>query len=402
MTTGNITKICASSFFAGLIFWYGIEKLFMQDGIGITALGIGIAVATLQVTTVLFDIPFGILADLWSRKGVLIISVVAMMACSLLMGLSHSLLLYDVGVILYGIHVVTMFSTADSLLYDSLKNDDRESDYTRLGGRMEALNVAGYALGSVVSGFLATWLGYRGVYFLTVLPATLMLVSVTLIKEPRNHEAERAATFKLMRSQVNDARAAFAGNALLRALLTIMCLMWVGEVFKEGFGQLYILRYIQGQASMAVVLGVLWATFYFVWSLGSFFAHRFDGKLQLLIFVSVAPLIAMSFMDQLAVVVLFMVQAFAAGALFIQIGNLIHAATPSSVRTTVMSVKTFIGRLVTIPAIIFMGWATDHYDVRWALRLSALAAAMALLIWVRYSRDTKRLEASAVPASESM
>jgi MFS family permease len=394
MVTGNITKICASSFFAGLIFWYGIEKLFMQNGIGISAFGIGIAVVTLQTTTVLLDIPFGVLADLWSRKGVLIVSAFALAICSLIMGASHSLAVYVVGVVLYGIHVVTMFSTADSLLYDSLKNEGREVDYTKLGGRMEAFNIAGYALGSVASGFLAKWLGFRGTYFLTVLPALLMVAVVTSIEEPKIHIAKSRATVKLVRNHIGEARQALTANALLGALMTIMCLMWVAEVFKEGFGQLYMLRYIHGHYSTPVVLGVLWAMFYLIWSLGSYHAHRFDGKMQSAITASVAPLVMMAFIDHWIVLGLFMVQAFAAGVLFVQISNLIHEAAPSSVRTTVMSVKTFIGRIATIPAIIFMGWATDYYNILWALRLAAVTAAAAMVIWLKHRKETRCLELS--------
>ncbi len=66
----QIPKIYLSNFLTGLVFWYGIEKLFMRS-IGIDAVGVGIATAVFIGFNLIFDIPAGILADKWSRKGML-------------------------------------------------------------------------------------------------------------------------------------------------------------------------------------------------------------------------------------------------------------------------------------------------------------------------------------------
>ncbi len=68
----TILKLYFANFFIGLIFWYGIEKLFMQSS-GIDATGIGLVVAAVLGFNFLFDIPSGIIADRWSRKGTLIL-----------------------------------------------------------------------------------------------------------------------------------------------------------------------------------------------------------------------------------------------------------------------------------------------------------------------------------------
>ena len=66
----QINKIYLSNFLTGLVFWYGIEKLFMLS-IGITAYSVGTITALFIVVTLLLDIPSGMLADRWSRKGTL-------------------------------------------------------------------------------------------------------------------------------------------------------------------------------------------------------------------------------------------------------------------------------------------------------------------------------------------
>jgi len=72
MKLTQIQKLYLSNFLAGLVFWYGIEKLFMRS-IGINAVGIAAATAALTIFLAMFDIPAGILADKRSRKGVLVL-----------------------------------------------------------------------------------------------------------------------------------------------------------------------------------------------------------------------------------------------------------------------------------------------------------------------------------------
>ena len=73
----NISKLMLINFLTGLVFWYAIEKLFMQS-IGITPFQIGINAVVLIVITVLFDVPSGILADKWNRKYTLILGLLSL------------------------------------------------------------------------------------------------------------------------------------------------------------------------------------------------------------------------------------------------------------------------------------------------------------------------------------
>ncbi len=57
----RIQKLYVSNFLTGVVFWYGIEKLFMRS-IGIDAIGVGVATAFLSVFNLMTDIPAGIWA----------------------------------------------------------------------------------------------------------------------------------------------------------------------------------------------------------------------------------------------------------------------------------------------------------------------------------------------------
>ena len=77
----------------GFMLWVPVEKLFMTE-IGFTAATIGVMAAAYAAMVPIVEIPSGILADRWSRRGVLIVASVALMVASLLGGLSTGVATY--------------------------------------------------------------------------------------------------------------------------------------------------------------------------------------------------------------------------------------------------------------------------------------------------------------------
>ena len=61
----------------GLLLWVPIEKLF-QTQIGFDAASIGVMAAAYAVVVPLLEVPSGILADRWSRSGILVVSSAAL------------------------------------------------------------------------------------------------------------------------------------------------------------------------------------------------------------------------------------------------------------------------------------------------------------------------------------
>lgn len=171
-----------------------------------------------------------------------------------------------------------------------------------------------------------------------------------------------------------------------------MSALAVVELFKGEFGQLYMLRYV----SQPQVIGLLWAAYAFTWALGSLIAHRFRARLNTLVILTTMPLILMSFIDNWFSLVLFMVQAIASAALLNQIETRVQENTPSSVRASVLSVLSALGRSVAIPASFVLGWIFVEYNAYWALRFVAVVAAITLVYWVWASRGVAKANRSAM------
>lgn len=371
----TVNKLYFANFFIGLVFWYGIEKLFMQT-IGIDATQIGVVIAAVLGFNLLFDIPSGILADRWSRKGTLILSLVAMVICCLILGNANGFIPYLIGYgIFYGLYVVGTSGTSASIVYDTLHEYGKSKLYSKIMGRTYAFYLAGIAAANIASGFLVQLLDFRATYFLTVLSSVIAIAITLTIKEPTFHKKEQK---ERMLSQLGSVMKTMMKSKMILVLAIILSALTVAQVFKNDFGQLYILRYI----SEPQFIGLLWAGGALSWAAGNLIAHHFKTRLSSLTVVTVLSLIAMSFIDAWFSLVLFMIQQVAMGALFNQIETRVQDATPSMVRTSILSVLSSLGRAIAVPASIFIGWMISRYDVLLALRFISIIAFLTLLYWL--------------------
>ncbi len=374
MKISNIHKIYLSNLLTGIVFWYGIEKLFMQN-IGISPVGIGIATAALTTFIMLLDFPSGILADKWSRKGTLALSAIALAASSLVMGASNGLAMYIVGEFLYGLYVVFTSGTYNAILYDTLHEEGHSKDYSKISGRAYGLFLIGAGLGNIASGFIANNISFSSSYFLSVIPCAINLAVILSMYEPTFHKNEVSAKFM---TELKNASLELFKLKLLRILTVVISLLSIAELFKLEFGQIYFQRYVLSTET----IGLLWALFAFGISFGSFIAHRLRSRLTTLIVLSSAPYFLMTFIDSRLSILLFMIQVVAASALINQIETRIQENTPSSVRASILSAVSTVGRILSIPASLLMGWMIKEYSILVAMRFTAIVLVMMLVIWL--------------------
>lgn len=390
----RIGKIYTSNFLTGLVFWYGIEKLFMTS-IGIDAVGVGIATACITIFGLAFDVPAGLLADKWSRKGTLLLSALSLSIAAVVMGTSHGLFQYILGYLFLSINIVMTSGTYQAITYDSLHEEHRTNEYSKIAGRAHALFLAGAGVANIISGFIAHHYSLQTNFFLTIVSCALNAIVLLSIQEPSFHRSETKTS---MVKQLGAVTRTMLHQPLLRSLAIIMSTLAVVEVFKVDFGQLYMLRYV----SEPQLIGILWAVYAFTWGLGSAIAHRLSTHLSTLILATSLPVLLMALIDNWLSLVLFMVQATAAAALFNQIETRVQETTPSELRASVLSVLSAFGRVVAVPASFILGWLFRDFGAYWALRFAAVVAASVLLYWLYIGKRVRHIDKAEVATVEAI
>lgn len=175
-------------FFAqGFIFWYPIEKIFMTS-IGFNVFLIGVMVAVYSTITLLTEIPSGILADRWSRRGVLILSSFALAASSLIGALSHNVAIYLISTSFWGLYLSLSSGVTESIIYDLLiETKESKSNYEKYIARTSIASSAALVIGSLIGGFIGQFYGLAQAYWLSI-PASLISILLFLsFKEPKIH-----------------------------------------------------------------------------------------------------------------------------------------------------------------------------------------------------------------------
>ncbi len=177
-----------AAFFQGFVLWYAIEKLFMVS-IGFNNATIALATSLYVVVMLIMNVPYGVLADRWSRKGVLFIAIVMLILASIVCGLSHTYIQYLIGFMLWGMFYAGYTGTYDSIIYDLvLEETGSPNGFEKLYGRVQVYDSIALVIGSAAGGVIGHAFGLRIDYYLTAVFVSFSLISLYFFHEPTLHK----------------------------------------------------------------------------------------------------------------------------------------------------------------------------------------------------------------------
>ncbi|HEV2452298.1 MAG TPA: MFS transporter [Streptosporangiaceae bacterium] len=189
----RLRPLYATGFIQSLVLWYSIEKLFMRS-IGLNDYLITIATLVYIGIMVAANIPLGVLADRWSRKGVLHLATCALIASSLVCGLSHGLVTYAGGMSAWGLFYAAYAGTYDSVVYDVvLEETGSAGRFEHFYGRVQMFESAGFVTSALLSALVARYVSLRLAFLLTIPLTCCAFVTLHRFREPGLHRrASRA------------------------------------------------------------------------------------------------------------------------------------------------------------------------------------------------------------------
>ncbi len=142
--TKRLRPLYLTGFIHSFVLWYSIEKLFMRS-VGLNDYLITIATLVYIVVMMTANIPLGLLADRWSRKGVLYIATCALIGSSLVCGFSHGLAAYATGISVWGLFYAAYAGTYDSAVYDVvLEETGAAGAFERCYGRVQMFEATAF------------------------------------------------------------------------------------------------------------------------------------------------------------------------------------------------------------------------------------------------------------------
>lgn len=389
-----------ATFLQGLMFWVPVEKLFMNE-IGFDAASIGLMAAAYAAVVPILEVPSGILADRWSRRGVLIAASAALAVCALIGGLSHDVPTYILSAVALGVFFALNSGTIDSIIYDTVLAETGDSTaYERHIGRNRLANSAALVASALLGGVVAEIADTRITYLLTVPVGALSVFALLRFSEPRLHRA--AEPTSLLTHIGLTYRALARRDRLLPIIAMSVLTALVLQVLLE-FGPLWLVA----MAAPAVLYGPYWAGLMSSFGLGGLLA----GKLDLArprIAVAVAVLMTLSsvvlttsghVIVVTAAQVLFALLIVAAG---IHATHLLHDAVPSTVRAGVASGVSTLAWIAFLPIAIAFGLISERNGVHtagWMITVVTVVAG-GLLVGAALTQTPAQLADKAPPQLE--
>lgn len=356
----RLIPLYCASFLQSAIFWYAIEKLFMQQEIGFTEASIGVMAAVYSATMLITETPSGILADRWSRKGVLIIGSLALAVASLVCGLSNSMPVYIFGAAFWGVFYAMYSGTYDSIVYDVIQEETGTSEgFEKYYGYIHIFESAGLVVTALAGALIGDVFGMRWAFYASVPLALLSIVSLVLFREPKIHKAE--VETPVSQHVIGTFKAVLRRGVLFQILCAVTGITLATEIIFE-FAQLW---YVAIALPLAIYGGV-YALLLAAPGVAGWTVHAARSKFGqgLLLAVGLATAIGLVFGRAPWLVIT--LQAFfgvAITALGIAMNKQLHDRLPSTVRAGAVSAVGTISRVVFIPLSIYFGYLGSKYSV---------------------------------------
>jgi predicted MFS family arabinose efflux permease len=390
----NVRKLYLLNLLVGIVFWYPIEKLYLQH-LGAGPLGISINALIFLLTVIMFDVPSGVLADKWKRKNTLLLAICCFVVSCIMGGLSHTWVQYLPMNVLLGGFVVLTSGTFQAMMFDSLKDSGHQHHYDKYQGRSYALFLAGLGLSSLVGGYLAQWFSMRATYFITAAVMLPAIIVALLLKEPQSHK--RVADQKLRQHVQRSVRLLMGERLLLQLALLVTAMGLVRGAYTEYSGLLFVVL-----GMTAIPLGYAGAGKWLISSLGQLAAPKVGRQA-----LRFAPLFFVIFLIFSLIhnswgLVFFFISGFLYSMIANQAEASVQDASPSEIRATTLSVLSFTSNIVLVPLGLLFGWIAQKSNVFNAYTMIAIVGMIYLIIWLSRGRSVLRQLYSAKETKRSV
>ena len=345
----RLRPLYATGFIHSFVLWYSIEKLFMRS-VGLNDYLITVATLVYIVVMMVANIPLGLLADRWSRKGVLYIATGALIGSSVVCGFSHGLALYATGISVWGLFYAAYAGTYDSVVYDVvLEETGSAGAFERCYGRVQMFEATAFITSALACAVAARYVSLRAEYFLTIPFTCCAFVTLRRFREPSLHRTAPRAHLGAHLGRI--VRGATGGNVgWIVAALVANC------VVMRLLIEFYQLWYL-GLALPVLFYGPACALMYCgAWSGGALANRLRDGRTVPLAGLGTLVIAFGLFVHDPRVVAGAQVATiFGVTVLNIALTRYLHDAMPSTVRAGASSVVSTIGYGAFVPIALAFG-----------------------------------------------
>lgn len=361
--------------------------------IGFNTASIGVMVAIMSSVMLVVETPSGILADRWSRKGVMLLGCASLLVAAVVGGFSYNEPVFILSTVFWGVYAALYSGTYDSVIYDTtLEEEGNPERYEYFLGRLRAVEGIGFVIGALLGGAMANLLSMRDTFYLSLPLIAVGGFYLLQFHEPKLHKAEIAEPV------FRHIRQTFAAVLRKRILLPIVIATVGFAVVMDTLFELSQLWYIE-LSTPVVLYGIFSAILFSTWSLGGILAGKLKN-IRSRAFVPVVALLALCMLVYIRNYWIILLAQFLLGACLVALSVILsrklHDELPSKTRAGSASVMSTVGRFILIPGSLLFTFVANQQNVftaSYMLLFIGVVATMAYVLILKRDGSVVRLKA---------
>jgi MFS family permease len=403
----NIAKNYWYSLITNLNFTHGLWMLYLAHK-GLSLLEIGMMEGLFHVYSLLMEVPTGAIADLLGRKASRIAGRIASLISLIIMIFSSTFWLFALSFFFSALSYNLESGSGEALVFDSMKVINKEKEYTKVAGNVEAI----YQTASIFSLFIGGILGQRSfilAFSSAMIVSVIAIISaVTFYEPPIEKVVNSDHSFKnFLIHTVESFKTLFSKKKIaILTLFTTTLSAFSTVVFY------YIQNYWRSTGLTISTIGLYLAIGSAAGALLSINVQRIERLLKrgkfsyikqypflffsLIVFFGIFLLAFSGFNTVhsiLSVVALTLIMAGESG-MFVSFQNFLHQNIPSHQRATIISIESMLFSIIMIAIFPIFGWIADISSFKVSfVSLSVIAGIFlfsALIIMHRFSERREK------------
>lgn len=370
-----VTNIKISYIYNFLMHFRATEAIWIiyLSSMGLSLIQIGLLESIYHLTSLIFEIPSGAVADILGKKFSIVIGRIFAVVSTILMIVSLNMFGFAASFIFNALSNNFDSGASESLTYESLKILNRQSDYKKISGIINILIEVGQGLAVVIGGLLSDKRFIYAYLFSLIFETICIFVSFTFTEPKYTSDIiykEKPRFKALLKNCLNLIK---VEKLVFYLIIYFSLISTIGTTV-----YFYCQKYFDMMFFTKTSIALMFAVGSIISALSSVLAYRIENKLHqdkviiLLPVLSMVTLVGLALSSSISVMFFFAISCFISGFSYPIFSDYINTLIPSEFRATLLSIESLFFSLFMILFFPIVGFIADKIGLSYAFICAAI------------------------------
>lgn len=240
----NITLIYMHTFLSTFILYYICDTLFYIER-GLTSSQYISFVGIAFLVKLLFEIPFGIIADKYNKKALLLLSNILFIISTIIFIYSYNYFSFIIAIIINALKNSLSSGIVNSMLYESIENKQKFNKTLFYNSFFYNFS---YMIAMIVGGYIGQRFGLVYTYYITIIPFIIDFLVLLMIKVNHNQKnVNIESNLSILKNGINEViKSSYLSKLILSSAILVSGIKLVEESHPEYSANIGISVFIIG------------------------------------------------------------------------------------------------------------------------------------------------------------